>query len=176
MLEFPLFVSNMSFSALNEWAKTSTARGEKTAGTGVFSSKSGTLTEKQQAKTRYCYELISIDFGYKKELITEHVRKIASIIPIGFKLLAAQGRVYATLPCAPRASPPRARNYARGSRSTTSRLTCFLQASTKLMQVVARACGHDHLDQFNIEDLSTWKQEMAGFSSVRFAGVGMGRA
>ena len=155
MLEFPLFVSNMSFSAVNEWAKTSLARGEKTAGTGVFSSKSGTLTEKQQVKSRYCYELISIDFGYKKELITKHVRKIARIILKGFKLLAAQGRAFATLRCGPRASPPRVRNYARGSRSTTSRLTCFLQAPTKLMQVVKRTCDHDHLDQFSIENLST---------------------
>ncbi len=155
MLEFPLFVSNMSFCALNEWAKASLARGEKTAGTGIFSSESDMLPEEQQAKSRYCYELISIDFGYKKGLITEHVREVASIIPIGFKLLAAQGRVCATLPCAPRASPPRARNYARSPRSTTWRLTRFLQASTKLMQVVAHACGHDQLDQFRIEDLST---------------------
>ncbi len=155
MLEFPLFVSSMSFSALNEWAKASLARCEKTAGTGIFSSESDMLPEEQQAKSRYCYKLISIDFGYKKELITEHVREVANIIPIGFKLLAAQVRVCATLPCAPRASPPRARNYARSPRSTTSRLTRFLQASTKLMQVVARTCGHDLLDQFSIEDLST---------------------
>ena len=173
MLEFPLFVSNMSFSAFNKWAKASLARGEKTPSTGIFSSESGMLPEEQQAKSRYCYELISIDFGYKKELITEHVREVASIIPIGFKLLPAQGRVCATLPCAPRASPPRARNYARSPRSTTSRLTRFLQASTKLMQVVARTCGHDDLDQFSIVDLSTRKHEMAEFSGFRFAGVGM---
>ena len=173
MLEFSLFVANMSFSALNEWAKTSLARGEKTAGKGIFSSESGMLPEEQQAKSRYCCELISIDFGYKKEPITEHVCKVASIILIGFKLLVAQGLVCATLPCAPRASPPRARNYARSPRSTTWRLTRFLQASTKLMQVVARTCGHDDLDQFSIVDLSTRKHEMAEFSGFRFAGVGM---
>jgi len=170
MLEFPLFVSSMSFSAFNEWAKAALAQVKKTASTSIFSSESGMLPKDQQAKSRYCYELILIDLGYKKELITEHVRENGSVIPIGFN---EQGRICATLPCAPRALPPRARNYARSPRSPTWRLTRFLQASTKLMQVVARNWCHDHLDQFSIGDVSTWKHEMAEFSGFRFAGVGM---
>lgn len=47
----------------------------------------------------------------------------------------------------------------------------FLEASVQLMQVMARACGHDHLSQFNPADLSTWKREMALLSGVKFGGV-----
>ncbi len=53
------------------------------------------------------------------------------------------------------------------------RLATFLAASVELMQVLARACGHDHLSKFSAADLSTWKREMAELSGVRFAGVGM---
>lgn len=41
-----------------------------------------------------------------------------------------------------------------------ARLTRFLESSVALMQVMARACGHDHLGQFNRDDLTTWKREM----------------
>lgn len=51
------------------------------------------------------------------------------------------------------------------------RLHNFLQASVELMRVMARACGHDHLNRFNRDDLSTWKQEMWRLSGVRYAGV-----
>jgi methylamine---glutamate N-methyltransferase subunit C len=47
----------------------------------------------------------------------------------------------------------------------------FLDASVQLMQVMARACGHEHLNQFHRDDLSTWKRDMALLSGVRFAGV-----
>ena len=47
----------------------------------------------------------------------------------------------------------------------------FLSASVQLMQVMARACGHDHLNQFERDDLATWKRDMALLSGVRFAGV-----
>ncbi|MBT6096732.1 MAG: glutamate synthase [Rhodospirillaceae bacterium] len=53
-----------------------------------------------------------------------------------------------------------------------ARLTRFFEASVELMQVMARACGHDHLNKFNAGDLSTWKREMAELSGVKFAGVG----
>jgi hypothetical protein len=39
------------------------------------------------------------------------------------------------------------------------------------MQVLARACGHAHLSQFAIEDLTTWKRDIALLSGVRYAGV-----
>src|SRR5699024_380077 len=43
----------------------------------------------------------------------------------------------------------------------SERLTTFLNASTELMQVMARACGHTHLDQFNTRDLTSWHRELA---------------
>ena len=50
-------------------------------------------------------------------------------------------------------------------------LANFFEASVTLMQVMARACGHDHLSKFNIEDLTTWKREIADLSGVAFGGV-----
>ena len=52
------------------------------------------------------------------------------------------------------------------------RLKNFFDASTELMKVMARACGHDTLSAFNPEDLVTFKQEMADLSGVSFAGLG----
>jgi glutamate synthase domain-containing protein 2/CDGSH-type Zn-finger protein len=51
------------------------------------------------------------------------------------------------------------------------RLGRFLGASVELMQVLARACGHDHLRGFGVRDLSTWKPEMADLSGVDYAGI-----
>jgi glutamate synthase domain-containing protein 2 len=51
-----------------------------------------------------------------------------------------------------------------------ARLTRYLNASLQLMQLMARACGHDHLNQFNREDITTWKREMAELSGIGFAG------
>ena len=48
----------------------------------------------------------------------------------------------------------------------------FFDACVELMQVMARACGHDHVSRFNVDDLTTWKQEMAKLSGVRYGGVG----
>lgn len=52
------------------------------------------------------------------------------------------------------------------------RLANFFEASTELMQVLARACGHRRLSDFSIDDLTTWKREMADLSGVAFGGVG----
>ena len=52
------------------------------------------------------------------------------------------------------------------------RLQNFLAASTELMTVLARACGHERLDQLSRRDLVTWKHDMALLSGVPFAGVG----
>ncbi len=53
---------------------------------------------------------------------------------------------------------------------SAKQLANFFQASTELMQVLARACGHDHLNQFNRQDLSTYKPEMVGLSGVAYGG------
>ncbi|MCP3687389.1 MAG: hypothetical protein GY784_03155 [Gammaproteobacteria bacterium] len=34
----------------------------------------------------------------------------------------------------------------------------------------ARACGHNHLNQFNANDLTTWNRQMAELSGVAFSG------
>ena len=47
----------------------------------------------------------------------------------------------------------------------------FLNASTELMKVMARACGHNTLSAFNPRDLSTWKHEMATLSGIKYAGL-----
>ncbi len=51
------------------------------------------------------------------------------------------------------------------------RLARFFGASTELMKVMARACGHDHLSKFNPNDLTTWKRDMAKLTGLKYGGV-----
>lgn len=51
------------------------------------------------------------------------------------------------------------------------RLARFFDASVKLMQVMARACGHHSLSEFGKSDLTTWKRDMAELSGVAFGGL-----
>lgn len=46
----------------------------------------------------------------------------------------------------------------------------FLEASVALMQVMARACGHDALSRFSREDLATWNQDMVRLAGVEYSG------
>lgn len=48
----------------------------------------------------------------------------------------------------------------------------FFSASTDLMKVMARACGHHHLNQYNENDLTTWKKGMAELSGIKYCGAG----
>lgn len=50
-------------------------------------------------------------------------------------------------------------------------LANFFDASVELMQVMARACGHDHLSKFSATDLTTWKTEMRDLSGVAYGGL-----
>ena len=52
------------------------------------------------------------------------------------------------------------------------RLENYFNAATELMSVLARACGHDRMSDFSIDDLTTFKPEMAALSGVAFGGVG----
>ena len=52
-------------------------------------------------------------------------------------------------------------------------LSNFFHASTELMKVLARACGHDHLGEFSADDLTTWKREMAHLTGIRYGGVSL---
>ncbi len=54
---------------------------------------------------------------------------------------------------------------------SAERLSKFFGASTELMQVMARACGHDHLSKFNLEDLTTWKKNISELSGVPYGGM-----
>lgn len=54
---------------------------------------------------------------------------------------------------------------------SSKQLSNFFDASVELMQVMARACGHQQLSQFNPYDLATWNREMALLSGVRFSGM-----
>jgi hypothetical protein len=47
----------------------------------------------------------------------------------------------------------------------------LFRAATELMQVMARACGHDHLNKFCIDDLTTWNREMAHLTGITYGGV-----
>jgi CDGSH-type Zn-finger protein len=47
----------------------------------------------------------------------------------------------------------------------------FLGASVDLMKVMARACGHTHLNQFDRDDLATLDWSMAQMSGIPFSGL-----
>ena len=331
-LDIPLFVSDMSFGALSEEAKTALAIGAELAGTGICSGEGGMLPEEQQSNSRYFYELASAEFGYSEEVLSQvqafhfkggqgaktgtgghlpgnknqgkisavrgipegeaaispptfknlktpedfkrfadRVREVSGGIPIGFKLSAnhieediqfaldasadyiildGRGggtgaapemfRNHISVPTIPALA--RARRYldeqgvsgrvsliitgglrvpvdfvkalalgADGialSNSAMQAIGCvaarmcntnncpagiatqkqdlrqrlnveksaqqlanFFEASTELMKVMARACGHSHLNQFNKRDLASWHHEMARLSGVRFSGI-----
>ncbi|MGL1903765.1 MAG: glutamate synthase-related protein [Fibrobacterales bacterium] len=51
------------------------------------------------------------------------------------------------------------------------RLKNFFDSSVTLMQVMARACGHDSLSKFTHTDLATWNRDMALLSGVRYSGL-----
>ena len=330
-LEIPILVSDMSFGALSEEAKTALAKGAEMAGTGICSGEGGMLPEEQAANSRYFYELASARFGWslakvrkvqafhfkggqgaktgtgghlpgkkvsekiaavrglepgqpaispsrfpdlKKpkdfRRIADEVRELTGGIPIGFKLSAQHveadidfalkigvdyiildGRGGAT-GAAPEifknnisvpsiAGLARARLHldkreakgvtliATGGLRTESdfvkamalgadgiaiansalqaigclgmrachtnncpvgiatqqeslrrrlvvgesakRLKNYLEATVELMKILARACGHDELKGFSLNDLTTWKRDIAYLTGVPYAGV-----
>jgi glutamate synthase domain-containing protein 2 len=56
-------------------------------------------------------------------------------------------------------------------RQSARQLQTFLEASVHLMQVLARACGHSHLNQFDLTDLTTWNRDIAYLTGVPYGGV-----
>lgn len=334
-LKIPLFVSDMSYGALSEEAKTALAKGAELAGTGICSGEGGMLPEEQAANSRYFYELASAKFGYHEGLLekvqafhfkggqgaktgtgghlpghkvvdkiakvrclpegsdavspptfkdlntvadfrafSERVREITGGIPIGYKMSAnhierdidfaleagadyiildGRGggtgaapllfRNHISVPTIPALS--RARAYldylGRGditlvitgglrlpqdfikalalgadavalSNAAMQAIGCigarmchtnlcpvgvatqdpklrlrmkveagakklgnFFKASTELMQVMARACGHTHLNQFNRTDITSWHKDMAELAGIAYAGYDASR-
>ena len=47
----------------------------------------------------------------------------------------------------------------------------YFEATTELMQVLARACGHSHFKAFNTGDLTTLNREIAHLTGIRYSGV-----
>jgi glutamate synthase domain-containing protein 2 len=54
--------------------------------------------------------------------------------------------------------------------NSANQLNNFFTASTELMKVMARACGHDALSKFEKQDLATWHREIASLSGVKYSG------
>ena len=330
-LDIPLFVSDMSYGALSEEAKTALARGAELAGTGICSGEGGMLPEEQAENSRYFYELASARFGWKPELVekvqafhfkggqgaktgtgghlpgekvqgkiaevrglepgqaaispstfsdlvtpsdfkklADEVRERSGGIPIGFKLSAnhieadidfaleasadyiildGRGggtgaaplifRNHISVPTIPALARARKHLDKRTGNDVTlvitgglrvaedfvkamalgadavavsnsamqavgciaarmcnsnncpvgvatqkpelrkrldieigaKKLANFFGASVELMQVLARACGHDDLSKLNSNDLTSWKKEIADLSGVRYGGI-----
>lgn len=52
------------------------------------------------------------------------------------------------------------------------RLARYFEASVGLMKVISRACGHRHLSELNLNDLTSFKQDMCELTGVAYGGVG----
>lgn len=54
---------------------------------------------------------------------------------------------------------------------SAQQLKNYFEATVHLMQVLARACGHSHLNQFCLDDLTTYKRDMAYLAGIPYGGV-----
>ncbi|WP_085905938.1 glutamate synthase-related protein [Kiloniella majae] len=55
--------------------------------------------------------------------------------------------------------------------SAAENLARFFGASVELMQILARACGHQSINDFSTRDLTTWKKDMAALSGISYGGI-----
>jgi len=55
--------------------------------------------------------------------------------------------------------------------SSAKQLGNFFEATTELMQVIARSCGHSDFGQFSSEDLSTYNWDMHKLTGIPYAGT-----
>ena len=46
----------------------------------------------------------------------------------------------------------------------------FLESSVELMKVMARACGHSHLNKFCKADLATFNMALSQLSGIEYSG------
>lgn len=56
--------------------------------------------------------------------------------------------------------------------NSANQLKNYLEATIELMKVLARACGYDHINKFNIDDLTTFKDDMAKLAGIKYGGIG----
>ncbi len=54
---------------------------------------------------------------------------------------------------------------------SAEQLSRFLAATVELMQVMARACGHRHLNEVNLQDIATWNRELAQLAGIPYSGI-----
>ena len=47
----------------------------------------------------------------------------------------------------------------------------YLGATVDLMKVLARACGHRHLGDLTVHDITTWNADIAKLTGIQYAGV-----
>ncbi|NQY06156.1 MAG: Rieske 2Fe-2S domain-containing protein [Flavobacteriaceae bacterium] len=55
--------------------------------------------------------------------------------------------------------------------SSAKQLHNYLDATNELIKVIARSCGHDSIDQFNWDDLSTYNFDIHKLTGIPYAGV-----
>jgi len=55
--------------------------------------------------------------------------------------------------------------------ASAQQLHNFLEASNELVKVIARACGHNNIQAFNFNDLSTFKFDMHRLTGISYAGM-----
>lgn len=55
--------------------------------------------------------------------------------------------------------------------SSANQLKNFFEASTELVKVIARACGHNDVSKFNLNDLSTFDYDIHRLTGIGYAGV-----
>jgi len=56
-------------------------------------------------------------------------------------------------------------------KESAGQLKNFFEASTELMKVMARACGHPKLSDFCLEDLTTFNRNMADLTGIPYGGT-----
>ena len=54
---------------------------------------------------------------------------------------------------------------------SAKQLANFFNATNHLIKVVARSCGHDHVNKFNFNDLSTLNFEIHQLTGINYAGI-----
>ena len=54
---------------------------------------------------------------------------------------------------------------------SAKQLATFFKASNDLIKVVARSCGHDDVEKFNFNDLSTLDYEIHRLTGIKYAGI-----
>lgn len=55
---------------------------------------------------------------------------------------------------------------------SAQQLCSFFESSVELMKILARACGHRHLNEFSVDDLVAWKTEMSKLAGISYGGIG----